>query len=58
MKFQKCYTWKLLKISSTKEFSSVATIIPGLKPGQGVRPSGLQTIPYHLGNMHKVASNI
>jgi hypothetical protein len=62
MNSQKCYqlskTWKLLKIRSTKGFSSVATILPGLKPGQGVLPSALQTLPYHLGNMHNLASKI
>jgi hypothetical protein len=60
MKFQKCYqlskTCKLLKIWSTREFSSVATLLPGLKPGEGVPPSGIQTLPYHLGNMHNLAS--
>jgi hypothetical protein len=62
MNSQKCYqlskTWKLLKIWSTKGYSSVATILPGLKPGQGVLPSDLKTFPYHLGNMHNLASKI
>jgi hypothetical protein len=40
------------------EFSSVATILPGLKPGQGVPSSGLQTLTYHLGNMHNLAFKI
>jgi hypothetical protein len=51
-------TWKLLKIWSTKGFSSVVTNLAGLKPGQGVLPSGLQTLPYNLGNMHNLASKI
>jgi hypothetical protein len=62
LKFQKCYLlskiWKLLKIGSTKGFSSVATILPELKPGQDVLPSGLQTFSYHLENMHNLASKI
>jgi hypothetical protein len=62
MNSQKCYqlskTWKLLKIWLTKEFGSVATTLPGLKPGQGVFPHGLQILPYYLGNMHKLDPNI
>jgi hypothetical protein len=62
MNFQKCYqltkTWKLLKIWSTKEFSSVATILHRLKSGQGVLPSGTQTLPYNMGDMHNLASKI
>jgi hypothetical protein len=46
------------KVLSAKGFSSVATILPGLKPGQCVLPSGLKTLPYHLGNMHNLASRI
>ncbi len=56
--YQLSKTWKLLKIWSTKEFSSVATIISRLKPEQDVLPSGLQTLPYNLGNMHNLTSKI
>jgi hypothetical protein len=42
----------------TKGFSNFGTILPGLKPEQGVIPSGLQTLPDHLGNMHNLTSNI
>jgi hypothetical protein len=42
----------------TKGFGSVATTLSQLKPGQGVLPSGLQTLLYHLGNMHNLASKI
>jgi hypothetical protein len=49
---------ELPKVLSTKGFSSVATILPGLKPGQGVIPSGLQTLPCHLGKVHNLASKI
>jgi hypothetical protein len=41
-----------------KGFDSVATFLPELKPGQGILPSGLQTLPYHLGDMHNLASKI
>jgi hypothetical protein len=41
-----------------KGFNSVATILPGLKPGQGVLLGGLQTMPYHLVDMHNLASKI
>jgi hypothetical protein len=62
MKPQNCYqlrkTWKLLEIWSTKGFDSVATILPRLKPGEGVLPSGLQTFPYHMGDMHNLACMI
>jgi hypothetical protein len=62
MNSQKCYQlskiWKLLKILSTKRFSSVATILSGFKPGQDVLPSGLQTFSYHLGYIHNLASKI
>jgi hypothetical protein len=62
MKFQKCYqlskTWKLLKIWSTKGFGSVATTLPGLKPGQAVFPSGLKTLNYHLVNTYNPAPEI
>jgi hypothetical protein len=57
-RYQLSKIWKLLEIWSTKEFSSVATILPGLKSGQGVLPSGLQTFPYHMGNMHNRSSKI
>jgi hypothetical protein len=57
-RYQLSKTWKLLKIWSTKEFSSVATIISGLKPEQDVLPSDLQTLPYHLGNKQNLASKI
>jgi hypothetical protein len=40
------------------EFDSVATTLPELKPGQGVFPSGLQTLPYHLENMHNLSPKI
>jgi hypothetical protein len=62
MNSQNCYqlseTWKLLKIRSIKGFSSAATTLPGLKPGEGVFPSGIQTLLYHLGNKHNQASKI
>jgi hypothetical protein len=62
MNSQMCYqlrkTWKPLKIWSSKGFSNVATILPGLKPGQDVLPSGLKTLSYHMGNMHNLASKI
>jgi hypothetical protein len=62
MKSQKCYqlskTWKPLESWSNKGFSSVAKILPELKPRQGVIPSHLQNFPYHLGNMHNLASKI
>jgi hypothetical protein len=62
MKSQKCYelskTWKLVEIWSTKGFDSVATILPWLKPGQSVLPSGLQIFPYHLSDMHNLDSKI
>jgi hypothetical protein len=49
---------ELLIVLSAKRFSSVATILPELKPWQGVLPSGLQIFPYHMGNMHNLASMI
>jgi hypothetical protein len=62
MKSQNCYqlskTWNRLEIYTTKGFDSVATILPVLKLGQGVLPCGLQTLPYHLGDMHNQASKI
>jgi hypothetical protein len=58
MCYQLSKTWKRLKIWSTKGFDGVATILPELKPGQGVIPSGLQTFPYHLCDMHNLASKI
>jgi hypothetical protein len=62
IKSQKCYqlskTWNRLEICTTKGFDSVATILLVLKPGQGVLLSGLQTLPYHLGDMHNLASKI
>jgi hypothetical protein len=57
-----CYplnkTWKRLEIWTTKEIDSVATIPPGLKPGQGVLSSGLQTLPYHLNDIHNLTPMI
>jgi hypothetical protein len=47
-----------LEIWSTTQFDSVATILPGLKPRQYVLSSGLQTLLYHLGDMHNPASKI
>jgi hypothetical protein len=41
-----------------KGFGSVATTVHGLKPGKGVFPSGLQTLPYHLGSMHNLGPKI
>jgi hypothetical protein len=62
MNSQKCYqltkTWKLLQIWSTKGFSSVAIILPVLKPGQGALQIGLETFPYHMGDMHNLDSKI
>jgi hypothetical protein len=62
MKSQKCYqlskTWKLLKIWSTKGIGSVATTLRGLKYGQGALTIGLQTFPYHGGDMHNLAYKI
>jgi hypothetical protein len=40
------------------EIDSVATIPPGLKPGQGVLPSGLQILHYNLGDMHNITPKI
>jgi hypothetical protein len=37
-----------------KGFGSVAITLPG----HGVFPCGLQTLPYHLRNMHNLASKI
>jgi hypothetical protein len=60
MKSHKCYqlskTWNRLEIYTTKGFDSIATILPILKSRQGVLLSGLQTFPYHLGDMHNLAS--
>jgi hypothetical protein len=39
-------------------FGSIVTTLPGLKPGQGVFPSGLRPLPYHLRNMHNLVSRI
>jgi hypothetical protein len=62
MKSQLCYqlrkTWNRLEICTSKEFDSVATIQPVLKHGQGVLPSGIQTFPYHLSDIHNLASKI
>jgi hypothetical protein len=46
------------EIWSTKGFSSIATILSGLKSEQGVLPSGLKTFPYHLESMQNLASKI
>jgi hypothetical protein len=43
---------------TTREIESVTTNPPGLKPGQGVLPSGLQTLQYNLGDMHNLTPNI
>jgi hypothetical protein len=43
------------KLLNDYGFGCFATTVPGLKPRQGVFPSGLQTFSYHLGNMHKLA---
>jgi hypothetical protein len=60
--FQKCYLLsKNLETSgiwTTKKIDSIATNHPRLKPGQGVLPSGLQTLPYNLGDMYNLTSNI
>jgi hypothetical protein len=62
IKSQKCYqpskTWNRLEICTTKGFDSVVTILPVLKPGQVVLPSGLKTLPYHMGDMHNLDSKI
>jgi hypothetical protein len=41
-----------------KGFGSVTTTLPGLKPRQGVFPNGLQTLSYHLRNMHNLDPKI
>jgi hypothetical protein len=62
MKSQKCYQlskiWKLLEIWTTKGFDSIATILPWVKPVQGVLPTRLQTLLYNLDDMHILYSNI
>jgi hypothetical protein len=60
LKFQTRYLQsKSLKTPKNElEKLSVATNTPRLKPGQGVLPSGQQTLPYHLGDMHNLASKI
>jgi hypothetical protein len=37
---------------TTREIEIIATNSLGLKPGQGVLSSDLQTLHYHLGDMH------
>jgi hypothetical protein len=62
MKSQNCYqlskTWNRLEVCTTKGFDSVTTILAVLKLGQGVLPSGLQSLSYHLGDMHNLDSKI
>jgi hypothetical protein len=40
------------------EIDITAAISSGLKPGEGVLPSDLQTLHYLLGDMHKLALKI
>jgi hypothetical protein len=43
---------------TTMEIEIVATNSLGLKPGQGVLPSGLQSLHYNLGDMHNLTPKI
>jgi hypothetical protein len=43
---------------NNQEFYSVATILSGLKSGQGVLPSGLKILPYHLDDIHNLTPKI
>jgi hypothetical protein len=43
---------------TTREIGITATNSSGLKPGQGVLPSELQTLHYHLGDMHNLTPKI
>jgi hypothetical protein len=49
---------KNLEIWTIKEIDSVVTIPHWLKSAQGVLPSGVQTLPYNLGDMHNLTSKI
>jgi hypothetical protein len=41
-----------------REIEITATILSGLKPGQGLFQSDLQTLHLDLGDMHNLTSNI
>jgi hypothetical protein len=60
--FQKCYllskTLKKHESLTIKEIKIIATNPPGLKHGQGVLPSDLQTLHYNLGDMHNLTPKI
>jgi hypothetical protein len=58
LNFQTCFLWsKSLKMPENwinREIESVGTN----PPEQGMLPSGLQTLPYHMGYMHNLAFKI
>jgi hypothetical protein len=58
VKSQKCYQLSKPENSWKSDQLSVATTLTGLKPRQRVLPSGLQTLPYHLGDMHNLTFKI
>jgi hypothetical protein len=62
LNFQKCYlrSKSLEKPANrtTREIEIIDTNPPGLKPGQGVLPSDLQTLHYNLGGMHNLTPKI
>jgi hypothetical protein len=43
---------------TSREIEIIATNPLGLKPGQGVLPSDLQTLNYNLGDMHNLTPKI